>query len=102
MEIIIIEPETLRKMEALMEQLRIKINSIAGHAKPKCLEQWVDNQHVCMTLNISKRTLQAHRKRGLAYSKVEHKIFYRPQDIERFILKTGQFINRKNYYYEQI
>ena len=84
MEIIIIEPKTLRKMEALLEQLSKKVNRLAGHTHPKRLEQWVDAEYVCLALSITKRTLQKHRERGLPYSQIKHKIFYRPQDIEAF------------------
>ena len=47
---------------------------------------WIDNQDVCQMLNISPRTLQTLRQNGtLAYSQIEHKTYYKPEDVERII-----------------
>ena len=41
---------------------------------------------VCEKLNVSKRTLQTYRDGGLlAYSQINHKIYYRLEDVEAFI-----------------
>ena len=45
--------------------------------------KWMDNQDVCRMLNISPRTLQTLRDNGtLAYSQINHKTYYRPEDVE--------------------
>ena len=47
---------------------------------------WLDNADVCEKLNVSKRTLQAYRDGGLlAYSQINHKIYYRTEDVEAFV-----------------
>jgi len=59
---------------------------MAGRGADKRLGEWLDNQDVCQILNISPRTLQTLRQNGtLAYSQIEHKIYYKPEDIERII-----------------
>lgn len=41
---------------------------------------------VCEKLGISKRTLQTYRDRGLLpYSQINHKIYYRTEDVEAFV-----------------
>ena len=47
---------------------------------------WLDNQDVCQILNISPRTLQTLRDNGmLAYSQINHKVYYKPEDVERIL-----------------
>ncbi len=48
--------------------------------------EWLDNQDVCRMLNISPRTLQTLRDNGtLAYSQINHKIYYKPRDVEHIL-----------------
>ena len=50
----------------------------------------MDNQEVCQQLNISPRTLQTLRDNGtLAYSQINHKVFYRPEDVLRIVKPVG-------------
>ena len=65
------------------EALAKKMDSLYSE-QDKGLKKWLDNQDVCLILNISKRTLQAYRDNGtLPYSQVNHKIYYKPTDIEQ-------------------
>ena len=53
------------------------------------MKTWLDNQDVCRILNISKRTLQSYRDSGkLAFSQINHKIYYKPTDVETFLQKN--------------
>lgn len=46
----------------------------------------MDGADVCEKLGISKRTLQTYRDRGLLpYSQINHKIYYRTEDVEVFV-----------------
>lgn len=46
---------------------------------------------VCEILEISKRALQTYRDHGvLSFSRVGHKTYYRPQDVERVINNLKQ------------
>ena len=50
------------------------------------LNDWIDNQVVMQALHISCRTLQTLRSNGtLPYSRINNKIYYRRQDIERIL-----------------
>jgi len=47
---------------------------------------WIDAQTICKQLNITKRTLDHYRERGLLpYSRIGGKIFYRPGDIGDYL-----------------
>ncbi|GAE86140.1 hypothetical protein JCM10512_4631 [Bacteroides reticulotermitis JCM 10512] len=51
----------------------------------------MDNQDVCIVLNISPRTLQTYRDNGtLPYSQVNHKMYYRPEDVQAALRLIGE------------
>ena len=63
-----------------------QMKAMADRGTDKRLGEWLDNQDVCQILNISPRTLQTLRQNGtLAYSQIEHKTYYKPEDVERVI-----------------
>ncbi len=46
----------------------------------------MDNQDVCLRLDISPRTLQTLRDTGrLAFTQIQRKIYYRPEDVEKLM-----------------
>ena len=64
MEIINIEAGTFREMVMSIQLLKEKLENLKGNQTSKSLDDWMDNQEVCMALNISQRTLQAMRSNG--------------------------------------
>lgn len=86
MEIVTIEKKTF-------EEMKEKFNLFSEHVKQLCLRyrppekmNWLDNADVCEKLNVSKRTLQTYRDRGLLpYSQINHKMYYRLEDVEAFL-----------------
>jgi carbamoylphosphate synthase small subunit len=92
MEIVNIEARTFEAMKIRFDALERKMNSLHSE-QDKRLKKWLDNQDVCLILNISKRTLQTYRDNGtLPYSQVNHKIYYKPNDIE---LVTQKLLTNK-------
>ena len=89
MEIVNIEAVTFSKMKAALEELVGKLqdgNKVDGKYG---LEEWLDNQDVCRYLNISPRTLQTLRDNGtLPFSQINHKIFYKPEDVQGIVKKV--------------
>ena len=77
MEVLIFQKEAFEEMAAKFSRF-----SEGG----KSLNRWMDNQEVCQQLNISPRTLQTLCDNGtLAYSQINHKVFYRPEDVLRIV-----------------
>ena len=86
MEVISIERSTYEELLTSFNSFVNQMKVMAGRGTDKRLGEWLDNQDVCQILNISQRTLQTLRQNGtLAYSQIEHKIYYKPEDIERII-----------------
>jgi len=49
-------------------------------------ELLLDNQDLCMLLNVSKRTLQRYRSSGeLPFQSLYQKTFYKESDVHKFI-----------------
>lgn len=83
MEIVNIEAKTFEAMLSKFESFATRMEHLCRLYGDKESE-WLDNQDVCMLLNISPRTLQTLRDNGtLAYSQINHKTYYKPQDVEK-------------------
>ena len=86
MEVISIERSTYEELLTSFNSFVSQMKAMAGRGTDKRLGEWLDNQDVCQMLNISPRTLQTLRQNGtLAYSQIEHKTYYKPEDVERII-----------------
>lgn len=86
MEIINIEARTFEAIMVRFETFVQKAEKLIERNKSKELNGWLDNQDVCLILNINPNTLQYLRdKRKLAYTKFNRKMYYKPEDVERFI-----------------
>jgi DNA-binding transcriptional MerR regulator len=49
-------------------------------------ELLLDNQDLCMMLNVSKRTLQRYRSLGwLPFKRIDQKTYYLESEVEKFI-----------------
>ena len=97
MEIVNIEAGTFREMVISIQLLKEKLENLKGRKTSKSLDDWMDNQEVCMALNISQRTLQALRSNGtLPFSQIDRKTYYRRQDVIRLIEKGKKRYTRQN------
>lgn len=86
MEIINIEKETFLLLVENYNNLKDQMESLLNAMEDKRLDEWLDNQAVCQILNISPRTLQTYRDtRKISFCQINHKILYKPSDIEKFI-----------------
>ena len=82
MEILIIQKEAFEEMAAKFSRFTERVDALLARQGCKSLNGWMDNQEVCKQLNISPRTLQTLRDNGtLAYSQINHKVFYKPEDV---------------------
>ena len=62
------------------------------------LEDWIDNQDVMQLLHISPRTLQTLRSNGiLPYSRIQGKIYYLRQDIQKLLANNYTMIKIRSY-----
>lgn len=86
MNVVIISKEKYEEMVGKLNLLSDRVNEIIGRRERGKLSRWMDNLDVCQQLRISPRTLQTLRDNGtLAYSQIGHKIFYKPEDVQRIV-----------------
>lgn len=89
MEVVTIEKKTFDAMMERLRQLTTSVDSLCYESDEKRMSKWLDNQDVCVILGISLRTLQTYRdSRILPYSKIGHKMFYKPEDVEELIVRS--------------
>jgi len=73
MKIINIEESVFEKMMDQFGVFTQKVEAICNRNRDKSMAKWLDNQDVCMILNISKRSLQNYRDNGtLPYTQIGH------------------------------
>ena len=86
MEVLIFQKEAFDEMAAKFSRFTERVDALLAKQGGKSLNGWMDNQEVCQQLNISSRTLQTLRDNGtLAYSQINHKVFYKPEEVMRII-----------------
>ncbi len=86
MEIVNFDKRTYDMMMARFKDFTARVEQICNSTQDRELGEWLDNQELCHALSISKRTLQTLRDCGsLPHSMVNHKVYYRASDVEKFI-----------------
>ncbi len=94
MEVIAIEKSALDEIKKeLKDLLNLTENATKKYTPIFKKEKWLDNQEVCLMLNITKRTLQTYKTKGvLPYSKLNRKNYYKRSDVLA-LLNSGQLNN---------
>lgn len=86
MEVYYIEAGIFEEMLARAESLSAQADRLYEKNREKKPGEWMDNQDVCLRLDISPRTLQTLRDTGrLAFIQIQRKIYYRPEDVEKLM-----------------
>ncbi|WJS95282.1 helix-turn-helix domain-containing protein [Flavobacterium johnsoniae] len=86
-------------LKALYREVKEVSNLIAEITAPyKALQQatkWLDGQEACQLLNISKRTLQTYRTKGiLAATEINRKNYFKLNDVES-LMQTEQSLKKQ-------
>lgn len=94
MEVIAIQKSALDGMRnELKELLEMTKDATEKYASIFNKDKWLDNQEVCLMLNITKRTLQTYKDKGLlSYSKLNRKNYYKRSDVKA-LLEVGRPYN---------
>ena len=94
MEVIAIQKSALDEMKKeLKTLLELTENATKKYTSIFKEEKWLDNQEVCLMMNITKRTLQTYKDKGLLpYSKLNRKNYYKISDVQA-LLEAGQPYN---------
>ena len=89
MEIVNIEASTFMEMNNILFKIEKQMKGL-NFSKPE-LSEWLDNQDVCILMNISDRKLLSLRQKGLIpFSRIDRKVYYKKEDIQKFIEKHNR------------
>ncbi|WP_255028521.1 helix-turn-helix domain-containing protein [Coprobacter tertius] len=81
-----VEEKVIESVAEQFRRLTDKVEEVCDVYRVKGAKEYLDNQDVCLQLNISKRTLQNYRNTGkLPFTRIGQKIYYRTRDIEKFL-----------------
>ncbi len=98
MEVIALQKSVMDDMtNELKELLDFTENATRKYTSIFKKEEWLDNQEVCMMLNITKRTLQNYKNKGLLpYSKFNRKNYFKRSDVQA-LFDAGQSHNSNGF-----
>lgn len=87
MEVIAIQKSAMDEIQMdLKELLKLTENAIHQYAPIFKEEKWLDNQEVCLMMNITKRTLQTYKNKGLLpFSRLHRKNYYKLSDVRALL-----------------
>jgi hypothetical protein len=89
MEVVVIDKATFERMLSGFEIFAEKVERFCRELEDLGEKEWLDSDDVCRLLCISPRTLQTMRENGtLAYTKISHKVYYRPEDVKAVLNET--------------
>lgn len=90
MEITVLDIQILTALHREVKEVSVLIKEITSPYK--ALQQatkWLDHQEACQLLNISKRTLQTYRVKGiLGATQINRKTYFRLSEVE--LLMQGE------------
>jgi hypothetical protein len=97
MEITVLDIQILGALHKEVKEVSKLIHEITSPYK--ALQQatkWLDQQETCQLLNISKRTLQTYRAKGiLGATQINRKTYFRLSDVELLIQRERPLKKQK-------
>ena len=97
MEITVLDIQMLKKLEREVKEVSNLIKEMTSQYK--ALQQatkWLDQQEACQLLNISKRTLQTYRAKGIiGATQINRKTYFKLSDVELFMQRTQPLKKQK-------
>ena len=87
MEIVNIEAGAFMEMNNILFKIEKQLKGL-NSSNPD-LSEWLDNQEVCILMNISDRKLLSLRQKGLIpFSRIDRKVYYKKEDILNYMRRN--------------
>ena len=87
MEIVNIEAGAFMEMNNTLFKIEKQLKGL--NSSKSELNEWLDNQDVCILMNISDRKLLSLRQKGLIpFSRIDRKVYYNKEDILNYMKKN--------------
>jgi MerR family transcriptional regulator, repressor of the yfmOP operon len=89
MESIAIEKKAYTMMLECITKLKNRVNDLYPNEEGILQKEWIENAELSHRLNISLRTLQSYRVRGvIGFSTIGRKIYYKISEVESLLKKN--------------
>ncbi|RHM11498.1 DNA-binding protein [Parabacteroides merdae] len=87
MEIVNIEASAFMEMNNVLSKIEKQLKGLPPSSSD--LNEWLDNQDVCILMNISDRKLLSLRQKGLIpFSRIDRKVYYKKEDILNYMRRN--------------
>lgn len=87
MEIVNIEAGAFMEMNNILFKIEKQLKRL--NSSKSELNEWLDNQEVCILMNISDRKLLSLRQKGLIpFSRIDRKVYYNKEDILNYMRRN--------------
>ena len=87
MEIVNIEASAFMEMNNILFKIEKQLKGL--NSSKSELNEWLDNQDVCILMNISDRKLLSLRQKGLiSFSRIDRKVYYKKEDILNYMRRN--------------
>lgn len=87
MEIVNIEANVFMEMNNVLSKIEKQLKGL--NSSKSELDEWLDNQEVCILMNISDRKLLSLRQKGLIpFSRIDRKVYYNKEDILNYMRRN--------------
>lgn len=81
-----------------ISKLKKRVNDLYSNEEEIIQTEWIENAELSHRINISLRTLQSYRERGvIGFSTIERKVYYKVSEVEK-LLKKNRVSNKNNNY----
>ena len=78
--------QALLNLSGDIKEVKAQLQAFKKTRAENFKESWIDGQDVMLALNISKRTLQSLRDKGiLPFSRINGKFYYKVADLEKLL-----------------
>ena len=94
MEIVNIEANAFMEMNNVLSKIEKQLKGLDS-SKSK-LDEWLDNQDVCILMNISDRKLLSLRQKGIIpFSRIDRKVYYEKDDILAHVQELTPYLEEQ-------
>lgn len=98
MECIAIEKKAYEMIHERISKLKKRVNDLYSNEEEIIQTEGIENAELSHRINISLRTLQSYRERGvIGFSTIERKVYYKVSEVEK-LLKKNRVSNKNNNY----
>lgn len=97
MECIAIEKKAYEVLIERISKLKKQLNDLYPNEEGILQKEWIENAELSHRLNVSLRTLQSYRERGvIGFSTIGRKVYYKISEVETLLKKKRISSKNKN------